>query len=187
MRGPSRGTLALLAVVLVAGAGCLEVAVDTGSPAGPPTPTADVQVTHVVDGDTIDVRFPDGRTDRVRLLGVDTPEVHVETDPAEYPGVANTAAGRACLRGAGEDASKFTRDSVANRSVALAYDSQADRRGGYDRLLAYVVLENESLNYDLVRTGHARVYETEFTRRDRYDEAMATAREEGRGLWACAS
>lgn len=35
-----------------------------------------MKITRVIDGDTMDVLFNDGRTDRVRLLGVDTPETN---------------------------------------------------------------------------------------------------------------
>jgi micrococcal nuclease len=187
MSGPSRRTVAVLAIGLLAAAGCVGVVLDGAQADQPPDADQAVRVTHVVDGDTIDVRFRDGSEDRVRLVGVDTPEVHVATDPGEYPGVANTSAGRACLRAAGHDASNFTVQRVGGESVGLAYDPHTDRRGGYDRLLAYVLLDNESLNYELVRTGHARVYETEFTRRHRYEDAKTTAREAGRGLWGCAS
>jgi len=177
----------VLAIGLLAAAGCVGVVLDGAQADQPPDADQAVRVTQVVDGDTIDVRFRDGSEDRVRLVGVDTPEVHVATDPGEYPGVANTSAGRACLRAAGHDASNFTVERVGGESVGLAYDPHTDRRGGYDRLLAYVLLDNESLNYELVRTGHARVYETEFTRRHRYEDAKTTAREAGRGLWGCAS
>jgi micrococcal nuclease len=179
--------LLLAAVALLALAGCAEVAFEAGQYDGTPEATDDVFVTTVVDGDTVDVRFEDGTEDRVRLVGVDTPEVHVAMEPEEYPGVPNTTAGRNCLREAGHEASNFTRERVADRGVGLAYDSRTDRRGGYDRLLAYLLVGNGSLNYDLVRTGHARVYETGFTRRDRYEDAMADARDDGRGLWQCAS
>jgi len=185
-----------LLVVLGLGAalalgGCAEFVAEFEEAAGTPTPE-NVTVTGVVDGDTIDVRFPDGSEDRVRLVGVDTPEVHVAVDPGQYEGIPNSTAARECLRRVGHDASNFTRERVGGAAVELAYDPLTDRRGGYDRLLAYVHyddggLENASLNYDLVATGHASVYDTEFTERDRYETAAADARSDGRGLWACAS
>lgn len=143
-------------------------------------------VISVVDGDTVDVRMADGSTDTVRLLGVDTPEVHVATDPTEFEGVPNTTVGRACLRAVGENATRFTADLVDNRAVTLALDAEADRRGGYDRLLAYVYRGETHLNERLLEEGYARVYVTEFTQLDRFREAAATARSADRGIWRCA-
>jgi micrococcal nuclease len=184
---PSRRTAAVLAaILLLASAGCVEVLVESVGEDVPET-ADEVRVTNVVDGDTIDVRFPDGTSDRVRLVGVDTPEVHVATEPGDYPGIPDTESGQSCLRAAGHDASNVTRERVGGATVGLAYDPLTDRRGGYDRLLAYVMVGNDSLNYDLVESGHAIVYDTEFTQRDRYEAAMADARDEGRGLWQCAS
>jgi micrococcal nuclease len=170
-------------------AGCIGVtpapesgAETTATPASGVT----VRVTDVVDGDTVDVRFPDGRTDTVRLLGVDTPEVHVENDPAEFEGVPDTEAGRTCLRRQGETASAFAAERLADRQVTLRFDAAAGRRGGYDRLLAYVVVGGESFNAALLERGHARLYDSSFRERDRYASLERTARDAGRGVWSCA-
>ncbi|WP_229113392.1 thermonuclease family protein [Halapricum desulfuricans] len=147
--------------------------------------TLDGTVVEVVDGDTIDVRLSNGTVERVRLLGIDTPEVHVETQPDEYEGIPDTVAGRACLRAAGENASRAVEDRLWGEHVTLRLDSEADTRGGYDRLLAIIVHENQSINYQLVREGHARLYDTDFSARDRYAAAEDAARDENRGLWTC--
>ena len=181
--------LVVLCCVLAVSAGCLSVSVGSDA-AATPTPAADgatVRVTDVVDGDTLDVRFPDGSTDTVRLLGVDTPEVHVENDPTEFEGVPDTEAGQSCLREHGERASDFAVDRLADRQVTLRFDPLADRRGGYDRLLAYVVVGNESFNAALLERGHARLYDSSFRERDRYAELEREARAADRGLWSCAS
>jgi micrococcal nuclease len=174
---------ALAVVVLVALAGC------SGSLLGPET-TPDERtatVVHVVDGDTLDVRFADGSEDRVRLLGVDTPEVHEGVSPDEFEGVPDTEAGRACLRSWGERASEFATERLAGASVTVTTDSEADRRGGYDRLLAYVTVEGESFNRALLEDGYARLYDTQFSKRDAFAAAEQRARENGTGLWSCAS
>ncbi|WP_070365125.1 thermonuclease family protein [Halodesulfurarchaeum formicicum] len=170
----------LLLVVL---AGCAGLPMDPGT--GTASQPVNVTVTEVVDGDTIDVRFADGRTDRVRLLGVDTPEVHVENDPAEFEGVPDTAAGERCLRAAGENATTFVESRVADSTVRLEFDPLSDRRGGYDRLLAYVYLNETNLNYQLVETGHARVYDSEFTMRGEFYAAERDAQAATRGVWNC--
>lgn len=150
-----------------------------------PARAVDVTVVRVVDGDTIDVRLPDGSEDTVRLVGVDTPEVHVENEPAEYEGVPDTGAGARCLRLAGHSASEYLTGRLGGSNVTLAFDPRTDRRGGYDRLLAYVYRNGSNLNHELVAAGHARVYETEFTFREAFEASEANAQDRSRGLWAC--
>ncbi len=178
-----RRSIALLALALLL-AGCT---VSLGGETATPTPAIDrtATVTHVVDGDTIEVRFADGSTDTVRLLGVDSPETHAETTAGEYEGVPDTEAGRQCLRAAGENATAAVRDRIAGTQVRVVTDPVADRRGGYDRLLAYVETDEGTLNEWLLRTGHGRVFDSEFTRSDTLYELEATAQDAGRGLWAC--
>lgn len=174
--------LALVSLVLLAGC--------SGSIYGPfersPESVSNVTVTHVVDGDTVDVRFPDGSTDRVRLLGVDTPEAHVENRPEEFEGVPDTDSGVACLREESHDATNFTTERLHDEAVRLVFDPLADRRDRYDRLLAYVYVGETNVNYELVEGGYARVYDSEFTESDRFYEAEAQARSEQLGVWRCA-
>jgi len=172
-------------LALVALAGC-SVPVQFDGAAGPAdSSNIEVTVTDVVDGDTIDVRFPNGTTDTVRLLGIDTPEVHVETQPGEFEGVPNTEPGRSCLRAAGENASAVVEQQLAGERVTIRLDHGGDTRGGYGRLLAIVVHENDSVNYDLIEGGHARLYDTDFSERDRYAEAERRAMAANRGVWQC--
>ena len=128
-------------------------------------------VTRVVDGDTVDVRL-DGREEKVRLIGVDTPESVKPGTPVE------------CFAKA---ASAETRRLVQGRRVTLRFD--AERRDRYGRLLAYVYRDGLFVNAELVERGYARTltippnvaHAEEFTRLAR------DAREAGRGLWgACA-
>ena len=173
-------TVVVVAVVVLAGCAGLPLPADT------PALDREVTVIEVVDGDTIDVRMPDGSEETVRLLGVDSPETYAENDPAEFEGVPDTEAGRECLRAAGENATEFVERRLADGTVRVRTDPEADRRGSYGRLLGYVVVDNESLNRALVARGHARLYDTEFTDRDEYAAAEDRARAAGRGLWACA-
>jgi micrococcal nuclease len=177
----------LVLAVLLALAGCT-VGVD---PAADPTPAPGAgiaaTVTEVVDGDTVKVAYRNGTRDTVRLVGVDTPEIYSENTPEEYEGVPETAAGRRCLRRWGERASAHATDRLRDRRVRLAFDPNLDRRGYYDRLLAYVVLENRTFNYALVTEGYARVYDSDFSRKSRYLDAERRAREGGTGLWECAT
>jgi len=173
----------LSCLLVVSLAGCLGAVVSDETRT---TERHDATVVEVVDGDTVEVEYPNGTRETVRLLGVDTPEVHAETDPAEFEGVPDTEAGRDCLRDWGHRASEFARSELAGEEVTLVVDPEADRRGGYDRLLAYVDYDGGRFNYLLVDRGYARLYDTEFADRDRYADAERRARENGTGLWACA-
>lgn len=180
---PVRRVVVVLALCVLAGCAGLPALDDAPPAAGPYS----VTVVDVVDGDTVDIRFANGSRDTVRLLGVDTPEVHVANEPSEFEGVPDTAAGRACLRAAGENASAVAKARLLDERAVLTLDGQAGARGTYGRLLAYVSVDGDSFNYRLLAGGHARVYESAFTRRDRFDAAEATARAANRGLWRCRS
>ncbi|KXA90714.1 hypothetical protein AKJ62_00075 [candidate division MSBL1 archaeon SCGC-AAA259D14] len=49
-----------------------------------------VTVTRIVDGDTIEVKFPSGEENKVRMVGIDTPETFNETKPEEWEGIDNS-------------------------------------------------------------------------------------------------
>ena len=138
------------------------------SPAGPTGGPA--RVVAVVDGDTIDVAWP-GRRERVRLVGVDTPET---VDPHRPVG---------CF---GPEASAFTHRRLQGRTVRLSFDRQ--RRDRYGRLLAYVEVDGHRFNDELLTGGYARLLvipPNGLHGRAMLDEELA-ARSAARGLWgAC--
>lgn len=143
-------------------------------------------VTDVTDGDTIDVEYTNGTNDTVRMLGVDTPEVYGENDPAEFEGVPNTTEGKQCLANAGENASNYTKNELhQGEQVTLELDPASDGRGDYGRLLAYVLDDGENHNYQLIQTGHARVYDSEFSQSERFYAAESDAQSDRKGLWHC--
>jgi micrococcal nuclease len=121
----------------------------------------------VVDGDTIDVSLG-GQTQRVRLIGVDTPEVFGGTD---------------CF---GPEASAFTKTRLApGLPVTLEKDvSETDRFG---RLLRYVYMPDGIMfNELLVAEGYAQVatFPPDVKYQERFLAAQRAAREQGKGLWS---
>ena len=135
-------------------------------------PDQDVPVTKVTDGDTIHVTYL-GSDERVRLIGIDTPEVDWYGGSAE------------CF---GEEAGLYARSRLDGRRVRLSFD--AELRDRYGRLLAYVYLGPELVNLTLVRLGYAEADPIPPDTRlsARFQAAEAQARSAGRGLWsACPS
>ncbi|MFW5921854.1 MAG: thermonuclease family protein [Halodesulfurarchaeum sp.] len=172
--------VAVAVLLFTAGCGAVPVSPDDATPEA-----RNATVVEVVDGDTVDVRFPDGSHETVRLLGIDTPEVYADNEPDEFEGVPDTEAGETCLRDAGERASLAVTDRIAGQDIRLEFDPQADRRGGYDRLLAYVIHDGTNLNYWLLERGDARVYDTEFAKAEDFYAAESAAQAANRGLWNC--
>lgn len=143
-----------------------------------------VTVERVIDGDTIEVRFPNGEVDTVRLLGVDTPETYGQSDPTDFEGIPDNTAGDDWLANWGDQATAFATEELADREVRIEVDPQADRRGSYGRLLVYVYTDGEtSFNRELLDRGLARLYDSEFSKRSAFESAESRAQREDVGLW----
>ena len=145
-----------------------------------------VRVYDVVDGDTIDIILSDGLTERVRLLGVDTPEIHSwENKPNEYDSIADLA----CLADWGIKAKKFAENKLEGKDVYIEFDNLAGFRGYYGRLLAYVYLQDGTdFNAELLKQGYARAYtEGSFRKESYYVSLENEAKSSKKGLWSCKS
>ena len=130
-------------------------------------------VVRTVDGDTIYVRIGSG-VEKVRYIGIDTPEVHHPTR-GEEPG--------------GREATEVNRRLLGDRPVRLETDVQL--RDRYGRLLAYVWARHPDggelmVNAELVRLGYAAVMTVPPNVRHAalFRRLAAEARERHRGLWA---
>jgi endonuclease YncB( thermonuclease family) len=125
-------------------------------------------VARVVDGDTVQVQMGD-RVETVRYIGISIPEIeHPTGGRARYGEVARTA----------------NRQLVEGRAVRLILDVQP--RDRYGRLLAYVYVDGQLVNAELVRRGYAEAatqppnvkYHRDFV------ELQRQARQTRAGLWA---
>jgi len=131
------------------------------------------RVVHVVDGDTLDIDRSDGKfpTTRVRLWGVDTPEVDGSPQGRMYYG---------------PEASAFVRKTLTDATVRIVL-SPTRTRDKYRRLLGYVYIEPDGacLNEVLLETGHAYA-DTRFDHphKKKYEAAERRASRQGVGLWA---
>lgn len=123
--------------------------------------------TRVIDGDTIVVTIG-GQEEKVRLIGVDTPETVHPRKPVEY---------------FGKEASEFTRRMVEGKGIRLEYDWQT--RDKYGRLLAYVYIEDGTfLNAEIIKQGYGFAYTRyPFKHLDDFRQYEREAREHNMGLW----
>ena len=104
------------------------------------TQNGEVYCDRVVDGDTI-VVLMDGKKEKVRMIGIDTPEsVHPDKS-------TNTPMGKI--------ASKYTKDHLEGQYVRLETDVQ--ERDKYGRILAYVYLDDKMFNKTLLEEGLANL------------------------------
>jgi micrococcal nuclease len=134
------------------------------------TPTTSV-IERVVDGDTVIAKI-DGHGERVRLIGINTPESVKPNSPVE------------CY---GKEASEFTtRLLPAGTAVRLVRDVEA--RDDYGRLLAYVyrVADGMFVNQELARQGYARVLTIapNLAHSAEFLTSAREARNASRGLWS---
>jgi micrococcal nuclease len=128
-------------------------------------------VVRIVDGDTIHVRVGD-RVEKVRYIGVNTPEIH-HPRKGEEPG--------------GREAAEVNRTLVHDRQVRLDIDVQ--ERDRYGRLLAYVWVGDTMINAELVRRGYAQVMTVPPNVRHQmlFVKLQREARDAERGLWRISS
>lgn len=135
----------------------------------------------------MNVRMPDGSTDTIRLLGVDTPETSSEeTQPSEWEDIPDNADGREWLANWGGQASDYAEDRLTGQEIYIEADPESDRRGTYDRLLVYAYQSasaEKSFNLRLIENGYARMYDTQFSQRSEYQAAESTARDNDVGVW----
>lgn len=147
------------------------------APAAPAITTIAVQVTRIVDGDTIHVRMPDGTIEKIRFIGVDTPESTNQVEPY------------------GREASAYTAKALSDRTIYLETD--AELRDRYGRMLAHVWLtvpetvhdgsvRAQLFNARLLLDGYANLMT--IPPNVKYVDYLLTyqgeARAASRGLWA---
>ncbi len=131
------------------------------------------QVTQVVDGDTLYLDAPDAdaRSTKVRLLGIDAPELAHDGRPEMY---------------FAPEAATYARQSVEGAMVVVYLNENGPTRGKYDRLLAYIECpDGQFLNEILIAEGYAYAdsrFPHGYSRR--YRQLESSARSLAKGLWA---
>jgi endonuclease YncB( thermonuclease family) len=133
------------------------------------------RVTKVTDGDTLSVEVY-GRSELIRLIGVDTPETVAPDQPV------------GCF---GKEASAYTKKTLQKELVRLEIPRIGDSEDAYGRTLAYAYLDRDgdgsyehSFNEDLIVLGLARTTTFSHTYRRHFERLRQEAEERGTGLWS---
>jgi micrococcal nuclease len=181
-------TTAWVRYVVLAGFIVLALAAEATKTCVPPEkpgrfPTATVE--RVSDGDTVILRFADGRRERTRLIGIDTPESH----PSEklQRDAMRSGQDQATIQALGRQATAFTRTLVEGKLVEVETD--VERRDRYGRLLAYLWLPDgpswHLVNARILEAGYGQLLTVPPNVRyaGRLRCPYEQAREGGRGLW----
>jgi micrococcal nuclease len=129
-------------------------------------------VVKVVDGDTIDINIPDGeyKHTRIRLWGIDAPEIEEPNTPPAY---------------FGPEAAEFAKKLSYKKNVTIYLDENNDTRDKYGRLLAYVKLpDGRFLNEVTLSEGYAYAdWRFHHSLYHKYKQLEAAARRQKKGLW----
>ncbi len=159
--------VAAVAVVAV-GSSCDDTDPEPDGSDGPTEPNAVVE--YIVDGDTIDLAI-DGRVERVRLIGIDTPETNPEDVVECY----------------GAEATSFVTELVPV-GTPVRIERDVENRDDYGRLLGYVYRADDGIfvNYELVRQGYATPLSIEpnTAHADLFVQAAIDAESADAGLWS---
>lgn len=127
-------------------------------------------VARVIDGDTLDVDAA-GHTQRVRVLGIDTPETKKPDEPVDCFGPEATARTETLL--------------PAGAPVTLVTDNAADATDDYGRALRHVTTSaGDNLGHVLVSEGYATTTTFPHSLTNNYNAAATAARDHAAGLWA---
>jgi len=127
------------------------------------------EIVRVVDGDTFVISYK-GKNEKVRLIGVDTPEsVHPDEEK-------NTEFG--------DVVSNYSKEMLKGKHVELEFD--VEQRDRYGRLLAYVYIDGQMYNKLLLQKGYAKLatYPPNVKYVDDFTVLQKQARENKLGLWS---
>ncbi len=129
------------------------------------------EVIKVIDGDTIDVSI-DGKIQRVRVIGINTPEV---VDPRKQV---------ECF---GKEASEKARQLLEGKKIRLEKDETQGNTDKYGRLLRYIFLEdNTDFGLTMIKEGYAYeyTYHIPYKYQQQYKQDQIEAQKNKKGLWA---
>jgi micrococcal nuclease len=128
-------------------------------------------VVKVVDGDTLSINI-NGKTQTLRLIGIDTPETVHPSKPVECFGI---------------EASNKAKEVLNYQSVRIEKDATQGDYDKYNRLLAYVFLKDgTNFNQMMIKEGYAYeyTYSSVYKYQSEFKQAEGQAKTFKKGLWA---
>ncbi|PZC45892.1 MAG: micrococcal nuclease [Chloroflexi bacterium] len=127
------------------------------------------EITRVIDGDTIDVRL-NGNIQRVRLIGIDTPETVAPGQPVD------------CW---GPEASAKAKELMEGQRVELETDPSQGDKDVFGRLLRYVWLDGTNVAEAMIESGDGEeyTYRTAYRHQKAFQEAEGRAQQAKAGIW----
>ena len=132
-------------------------------------PAQNVTVTEVIDGDTVVAQVSSDKAEKVRIVGIDTPETVDPRKPVQ------------CF---GEEASARMKELAEGKAVTLERKPDEDR-DYYGRLLRYVILDGRDIGAQMISEGYAFSYKRyPHPRLAEYNRLEREARQQGLGLWS---
>ncbi|MGV8176959.1 MAG: thermonuclease family protein [Candidatus Bilamarchaeaceae archaeon] len=123
-----------------------------------------VQVTRVIDGDTVEVKDKEGG-DRMRVIGINAPE---KTEK-------------------GFSEAKLRMEALAGTEIEVSKDPHSNGTDMYGRLIGYLFKGGKCLNVEMVREGYATAYIYQGEKLVLGPELISAEKEAenaGRGIWA---
>jgi micrococcal nuclease len=138
----------------------------------------DILVRRAVDGDTLVLESGE----RVRLIGIDTPELHISDKL--YREAQRSKTDIQTIMALGKQAYKFTRNLVEGRRVRIEFD--LEKYDKYGRLLCYIYLEDGTfVNAKIIQEGYASLLTIPPNVKyvDLFQALYQEARDNKRGLW----
>lgn len=135
-----------------------------------PTNLSTYYVSRVIDGDTIVVKDGTGEQ-KVRMIGIDTPETKNPNKPVE------------CY---GSESSNYLTNLLTGKTVFLESDNSQSDVDIYGRLLRYVYYDDQNINLLMISSGFAYEYlfNSAYKYRDSFIKAENEARDNQKGLWS---
>lgn len=161
-----KGAVAAFCLIVPA---ALWVTVGARSAQQPPESLDSATVTKIIDGDTLEVVIGD-QTERIRLLGIDTPESVSTNTPEQCFGVEASLA----LKG------------LVREGDPIILSADVERRDRYGRMLVYAhTSDGVFINHWLLAGGFADVliYEPNIAMRSEFTATRNLARSNSAGLW----
>lgn len=128
------------------------------------------EVVRVIDGDTIEIKSDSG-IQKVRMIGIDTPEKNHPSKPVE------------CFA---KEASDHLSQLISGKSVSVEADASQDTRDKYNRYLYYIFLNEQNINQQMISDGYAYeyTYNTPYKYQNDFKKAQISASEADKGLWS---